>query len=189
MSTTAIDLLLDLLKRLIIQRKNDLKVIIMSATINADLFSNFFSSSMIEKIKNKKYKMLEKYLTKSSENEIAIIVTIILNVHLIEQFDNILIFVFDVREMSTIIEKIEETLSEKKTLFDDHEIDSLVCLSFHATLVEKTQNQTVKNVASESQKIKFDRKLLIVNNFESLILFSFPKTKYQLLKHFSIKQY
>ena len=189
MPTTATDLLLGLLKRLIIQRKDDLKVIIMSATIDADLFSNFFPGSVVEEVKGREYKVLEKYLAKPPEDEIATIVATILNVHLTGQPGNILVFVSGVREMSTIIEKVEEALGGEKALFGGHEIGPLVCLPLHATLAEKAQDQAVESVAPGPQEAKFGRKLLVVSNFESLTLFPFPETKYQLLKHFPTKQY
>lgn len=48
------DFLLGILKCLIRQRA-DLKIILMSATINIDLFSSYFDSSVIVKIPGKSY--------------------------------------------------------------------------------------------------------------------------------------
>lgn len=58
----ATDILLGLLKELAVQRKDDLKIIIMSTTIDVDLFLNFFLGSVLEEVEGRAYKVLVLYL-------------------------------------------------------------------------------------------------------------------------------
>lgn len=59
--TISTNSLLGLLKRLA-QKRKDLKIIILSATIEADLLK-FFSGSAIEKISGRAHKLVVSYLT------------------------------------------------------------------------------------------------------------------------------
>ena len=58
--TVATDLLPILLKGL--QRKGDLRIIIMSDTIDADLLLNFFLGSLLETFSGREHKVLVSYI-------------------------------------------------------------------------------------------------------------------------------
>ena len=62
------DFLLGILKCLIRQR-TDLKIILMSATINIDLFSNYFDDCVIVKIPGRTFKIDVEYIPVKREKE------------------------------------------------------------------------------------------------------------------------
>lgn len=109
----------------------------MSATTDANLFSNFFPGSAVEEVKGREHKVLVKYLAKPPLDEMATIVATILQVHLTGQSGDILVFVSGVCEISKIIDKVEEALDGDKARFLAHEIGPLRCWPLHATLSEK----------------------------------------------------
>ncbi|XP_053209462.1 probable ATP-dependent RNA helicase DHX34 isoform X2 [Panonychus citri] len=63
-----IDFLLGLMKCLLIQRPNDLKVILMSATINVDLFSNYFGNCPVIQVPGRLYPIQLYYQPVSSDS-------------------------------------------------------------------------------------------------------------------------
>lgn len=65
----AIGLLLGLLKELTVKRRDDLKIIIMSAAADADLVVNFSPRSVLERDDGREHKVLVSYLPEPPEED------------------------------------------------------------------------------------------------------------------------
>lgn len=164
--TTATDLLLGLLKRLIIERKDDLKVIIMSATIDAIFFRK------ISRVP---------WLKRSKVESTGCSRVIWPNRPRMESQPSWRPFCRSIRLGSIAISwsscrasmrcrrssRCSKRLSVgEKALFGAHEIGPLVSRPLHATLSEIAQEEAVDGVAPGPRDGKFGRKLLVVSTFE-----------------------
>ena len=136
----------------------------MSATIDADLFLNFFPGSVLEKVGGREHKVLVSYLQEPSEDINDTIVETILQVHLTGRSGNILVFVPGVGDISWIINKVQRALDGDKVRFSASEIGPLECWPLHATLSPDAQDNAVEFVASGPQDDKTGRKLLVATN-------------------------
>lgn len=91
--TVLTDLILGFLKQLILTKKRrDLKIIVMSATLNADLFSKFFDHAPILFVEGKMFPVSRHYLSESSEDIVDTMVKAVVQVNMSEQEGDILCF-------------------------------------------------------------------------------------------------
>lgn len=91
--TILTDLILGFLRELIVNKERpDLKVIVMSATLNADLFSKFFSNAPILLIEGKMYPVSKYYLRDKSDDIVDTTIRAIVQVNTTEPEGDILCF-------------------------------------------------------------------------------------------------
>lgn len=91
--TVLTDLVLGFLKELILnKRRNDLKLIVMSATLNADLFSRFFHNAPVLYVKGKMFPVTKMYLSESTESIVDTMLRCIIQVNMAEPEGDILCF-------------------------------------------------------------------------------------------------
>ena len=155
-------MLLGLLKELATKRYDDLKIIILSATTDAGSFLKFFPGSVLETVSGGEHKVLVQYLAEPPDENT--IVEIILQVHLIGQTGNILVFVSGVGEMMRIIRQVEKALSGNKARFGAHEIGPLTCWPLHAALSLEAQDDAIDSVPPAPRGELIGRKLLVSTN-------------------------
>jgi pre-mRNA-splicing factor ATP-dependent RNA helicase DHX15/PRP43 len=160
--TVPTDLLLGLLKLLAARRKDDLKIIIMSATIDADLFLKFLPGSVLATVSGRTHKVSVLYLAEPPTDDT--IVETILQVHLTGRNGNILVFVSGVREMHQIIEKVQKALNGPTARFGPLETGPLECWPLHAKLSPEAQDDAVETIPPVPQNGQLGRKLLIATN-------------------------
>jgi pre-mRNA-splicing factor ATP-dependent RNA helicase DHX15/PRP43 len=160
--TVPTDLLLGLLKELAARRKDDLKIIIMSATIDADLFLKSLPGSVLETVSGRTHKVSVSYLAEPPTDDT--IVETILQVHLNGRNGNILVFVSGVREIHQIIEKVQKALNGPTARFGPLEIGPLECWPLHAKLSPEAQDDAVETISPVPQNGQLGRKLLIATN-------------------------
>lgn len=91
--TVLTDLVLGFLKQIIVsKRRNDLKVVVMSATLNAELFSKFFHDAPILFVEGRIYPVSRHYLSTSSEDIVDTMIRAVVHVNMSEQEGDILCF-------------------------------------------------------------------------------------------------
>jgi pre-mRNA-splicing factor ATP-dependent RNA helicase DHX15/PRP43 len=150
-----------------VTRKDDLKIIIMSATIDATLFTDFFPGSVLETVSGREHKVLVSYLAEAvdSDHAISTIVDTILQVHLKERAGNILVFASGVGDIHKIISRVEMALGEgPNARFDASEMGPLTCYPLHATLSPEEQDEAVESVAPGPRNGLLGRKLIVATN-------------------------
>lgn len=148
-------------------RKDDLKIIIISATIDAVLFINFFPGLVLEIVGGREHKVLLLYLTKAVDSDAAIstIVNTILQVHLKERAGNILVFASSVGDIYKIISQIWMAISKgPKRRFNESEIGPLVCYPLHIVLSPKEQDVAVISVVLGPRNGLTRRKVIVATN-------------------------
>ncbi|KAK5130815.1 hypothetical protein LTR08_001649 [Meristemomyces frigidus] len=110
--TVHTDLLLGILKD-IIKSRQDLKIIIMSASLDAELLENFFPGAARLVVPSKPYGVCISYLPEPPVDLDDAIVDTILQIHLTHRSGDILVFVSSVDEITKIILKVKQALSRQ----------------------------------------------------------------------------
>lgn len=148
MHTVQSDLLLGLLKQLAIRRP-DLKIVIMSATMDENLFLDFFPGSQIERFAGSTYPVQVEYLPQkpqSNEGVMAATVSAILQIHVKGKSGDILLFASGVPIISAIIAEVTTKLTGKHTPFTPDLVGPLACYPLHEQLSTEEQTEAVTSV-------------------------------------------
>ncbi|THY85280.1 hypothetical protein D6C93_08263 [Aureobasidium pullulans] len=109
--TVATDLLLGLLKELL-HTRTDLKVVIMSATIDSGMFTDYFPGSVLRTVGGRQHDVHVHYLKETPVDVVGAIVTTVLQIHLTERGGNILVF----HRFSTLSKTLTSTATTKITV-------------------------------------------------------------------------
>ncbi|THX57600.1 pre-mRNA-splicing factor ATP-dependent RNA helicase PRP43 [Aureobasidium pullulans] len=152
------DLLLGLLKDLL-RRRKDLKVVIMSATIDTDLFRNYFPQSVVETVSGRQYPVTVNFLREPSRNLIADIIEMVFFIHHTSIVGDILVFVSGVREITKIITGIEKGLLGERF----QGMLPLECLPLHSKLPVEDQDLAVHSLAPMGRSA-LGRKVIVSTN-------------------------
>ncbi|XBW36763.1 hypothetical protein QEN19_002340 [Hanseniaspora menglaensis] len=179
--TILTDLLLGFIKELITGKRNkNLKVIVMSATLQADKFSSFFGDAPILFVKGRTYPVENYHLTaKDCEDQSDIVESIVrsaIQVNSSEPFGgDILCFLPGQEEIDkavTILEKLAPVLKETY-LKDKMKIPELIPLPLYAALSPAKQLLVFNKLNSK----KFQRKVILSTNIAETSV-TIPGVKY-----------
>ncbi|KAI4783502.1 pre-mRNA-splicing factor ATP-dependent RNA helicase PRP43 [Aureobasidium sp. EXF-3400] len=162
--TTSTNLLLGLLKSLLTKRQ-DLKVVIISATMDANLFANYFPGSKVETVHGRGHEIQVQYLLQPPKDMIKEIVKTILWIAFSKQAKgHILVFVSGMREIAQVIEGVNAALTGPDARFDPAELDPLVCYPLHAKMSLEDQQRAVKSFPPRPMGRRFGRKVIVATN-------------------------
>lgn len=147
--TVLTDLILGFLKQLISSRqRTDLKIIVMSATLNAELFSKFFDYAPILFVEGKMYPVSRHYLSESSEDVVDTMVKAIVQVNMSEQEGDILCFLPGQEEIDncvTILSTLAPQLPKEAPL--------IVPLPLYAALSPGQQLKIFEKLSGRKRKV------------------------------------
>ena len=134
------DILLALIKG--IQSKRKLKVIIMSATLQSDKFSQYFNNAPVFKVEGRTFDVSTLYLAKSESNYLDATLTAILQTHLHGPPGDILVFLTGADE----IDSMHSMLRCKK-------VQNLWILPLHGSLPPHLQRLCFEKTPKNQRKI------------------------------------
>lgn len=147
--TILTDLIMGFLKQLITSKKRkDLKVIVMSATLNAELFSKFFDHAPILYVEGKMYPVSKHYLSESSEDIVDTMVRTVVQVNMSEQEGDLLCFLPGQEEIDncvTILNTLAPLLPREAPL--------LVPLPLYAALSPAQQLKIFEKLPGRRRKV------------------------------------
>lgn len=147
--TVLTDLILGFLKQLIIQKKRqDLKLIIMSATLNADLFSKFFDHAPILYVEGKMYPVTRQYLSGVSDDIVDTMVKAVVQVNSLEQEGDVLCFLPGQEEIDNCV-NILNTLAPELP----KDAPRLVPLPLYAALSPGQQLKIFEKYSGRKRKV------------------------------------
>ena len=155
------------MKELSTRRSDDLKIIIMSATIDVEQFRSFLPGCAVATVQGSNHKINIKYLPEPVDDMVTVIVKAIMHVHLTERSGNILVFVSGTGLIYKIIETVELIMhgdDKMAARYKPHEIGPLDCHALHATLPLEDQSDAVHSVAPPPRNGKPGRKLIVATN-------------------------
>lgn len=114
LGSVATDLLMALVKD-IARFRPELKVLILSATINASHFANYFDGAGIFNIPGRTFKVHARFLESPEANYLAAAITTVFQIHLAApEREDILVFLTGEDEIETARENIESTMKKLK---------------------------------------------------------------------------
>jgi pre-mRNA-splicing factor ATP-dependent RNA helicase DHX15/PRP43 len=159
--TTATDVLLGLLKELVVKR-NDLKIVIMSATIDTESFLNFFPGSRVVEVPGRMYPVHINYLEAAVESDkvVAKVIETIVYVHLNGKPGNILVFASGVPQITDISDEVKNFLLSGAA----DTAGELTIHPLYATLPKELQQSAANTVAPPPRNGQPSRKLIIATN-------------------------
>lgn len=147
--TILTDLIMGFLKQLIVTKvRTDLKIIIMSATLNAELFSKFFNYCPILFIEGKIYPVTQHYLSESSEDIVDTMVRTVVQLNLGEQEGDILCFFPGQEEIDNCV-NILQTIAPQLP----KEAPMIVPLPLYAALSPAQQLRVFEKVSGRKRKV------------------------------------
>ncbi|EGW31639.1 uncharacterized protein SPAPADRAFT_139926 [Spathaspora passalidarum NRRL Y-27907] len=133
--TISTEILLGLLKDITVTRPQ-LKIIIASATINAEKFSSFFNNAPILNIPGRRFPVKIHYTKSPEANYIQAALTTIFQIHTTQESGDILVFLTGQEE----IETMEEALNDSIDKLGD-QIEPMMVCSIYANMASEVQSK------------------------------------------------
>ncbi|SBT87830.1 pre-mRNA-splicing factor ATP-dependent RNA helicase PRP43, putative [Plasmodium malariae] len=147
--TLATDILFGVIKN-IQEKRNDLKLIVMSATLDAEKFQNFFNGSKILNIPGRLHPVEIFYTLEPEKDYIRVVIRTVYDIHVNEEEGDILVFLTGEEEIEMTKKEIEKLVSKNMNA------GQLVVLPLYSSL-PPTQQQRIFEPAPEP-RFKGDKK-------------------------------
>ncbi|KAJ2648169.1 hypothetical protein IWW40_004147 [Coemansia sp. RSA 1250] len=144
----ATDTLLALLKKILAKRKDDLRVVISSASLDTDQYK-FFDGSVVVPISGQMFPVDIHYLQKPCENYLVKAIETVISIHKQELPGDILVFLPGKDDITAAITEI------KGHLLDDRCLESLLPLPMYSGLSPKEQKPVFKAAPAGIRKVVF----------------------------------
>lgn len=144
--TILTDLIMGFLKSLIKER-TDLKVVVMSATLNAELFSKFFAAPILY-IEGKMYPVTQLYVEGDTEDIVDCMIRSVIKVNLTEPEGDVLCFLPGQEEIDNCVKTLEELAPQLP-----REAPLLVPLPLYAALSPNQQLKVFESLPMGRRKI------------------------------------
>ncbi|KAG7665657.1 prh1 [[Candida] subhashii] len=167
--TILTDLIMGFLKSLIEsgERKDDLKIVVMSATLNAELFSGFFNNAPVLYVEGKMYPVTQLYLTgEDSQDIVDTMIRTVIQVNLNEPEGDILCFLAGQEEIDNCV-NVLTTISPQLP----KQAPIIVPLPLYAALSPSQQSKIFEKLPPRRRKV-----ILATNIAETSI--TVPGVKY-----------
>lgn len=147
--TVLTDLILGFLKQLLLSKKRkDLKIIVMSATLNAELFSKFFDFAPILFVEGKMYPVSRYYLGDSSEDIVDTMIRTVVQVNMAEQEGDILCFLPGQEEIDNCVTTLTNLAPQLPK-----EAPAIVPLPLYAALSPAQQIKIFEKLTGRKRKV------------------------------------
>ncbi|KAK6200330.1 P-loop containing nucleoside triphosphate hydrolase protein [Scheffersomyces amazonensis] len=147
--TLSTEILLSLLKD-IIKTRSDLKLIIASATINAEKFSKYFNGASILNIPGRRFPVTIHYTSNPEANYIQAAITTIFQIHLTQPLPgDILVFLTGQEEIESMEESLQESIMKLGTSLPNQ----LQICSIYANLPPDMQQKIFEPTPPNSRKV------------------------------------
>nr|CAG4712625.1 unnamed protein product [Naegleria fowleri] len=147
--TLSTDILMGLLKELL-QKRKDLKLVVMSATLDSGKFQDYFESAPVMHIPGRTFPV-EIFYTESPEKdyfEAAIRTT--LQIHLTEEKGDILLFLTGQEEIESACEQLTQEVNNMRA--ENRNIGVLECVPLFSTLPPEQQQRIFKEAPPGGRK-------------------------------------
>lgn len=150
--TVLTDLILGLLKTLITGPRPDLKIIVMSATLQAETFSKFFNNAPILFVEGRKYNVTQYYLKAPSDDIIDSAINCCVQINQGEQLGDILCFLPGQEEIDkavVIMNKIAPVLAKENS------VPTMLAYPLYAALSPAQQASVFSPIKGFKRKVVF----------------------------------
>ena len=146
-ATLCTDLLLGLVKTAL-KRRPELRLVVSSATINAERFSMFFDGAPAFKIPGRPWRVDICYEQNPVEDPVAKSVDKVIEVHLTESAGDILVFLPGQEEIEIVCTALSRQMMARGSV-----LGGLIVLPFHASLPDEAQTKVFEPTLPGLRKI------------------------------------
>ncbi|CAD8176175.1 unnamed protein product [Paramecium pentaurelia] len=153
------DILFGLLKEIMLKRPDDLKVVIMSATMDAEKFQKYFHNAPLLDIPGRVYPVEIFYTQKPEKSYLDAAISTTINIHAYEDPGDILVFLTGEEEIEEACKKIT---SEIQKLGDD--VGPVRCVPLYSTLPPNQQQKIFESAPQPNKKGIQGRKIVVATN-------------------------
>ncbi|KAK5773800.1 RNA helicase PWA37_003853 [Arxiozyma heterogenica] len=150
--TVLTDIILGFLKSLIHKSRPDLKIIVMSATLQAEKFSQFFDNAPILFVEGRKFNVTQYYLKAPSDDIVDSVIRSCVQINQGEQMGDILCFLPGQEEIDkavTILNKISEIIHKETS------VPLMIAYPLYAALPPAKQALVFNRVKGFKRKVIF----------------------------------
>ncbi|CCE65544.1 hypothetical protein TPHA_0L01910 [Tetrapisispora phaffii CBS 4417] len=150
--TVLTDLILGFLRTLLETKRKDLKVIVMSATLQAEKFSKFFADAPILFVEGRKFDVTQYYLPDPCDDIVDYVIKTCVQINQREQTGDILCFLPGQEEIDkcvTVLNKIAQPLTK------DEKVPLLVGYPLYAALPPAQQTLIFNKIKGFKRKVVF----------------------------------
>ncbi|KAL7036093.1 hypothetical protein ACKWTF_008688 [Chironomus riparius] len=157
--TLATDLLMGVLKEVIKQR-NDLKLVIMSATLDAGKFQNYFDNAPLMNVPGRTHPVEIFYTPEPERDYLEAAIRTVIQIHMCEEIEG------DVLMFLTGQEEIEEACKRVKREIDNlgPDVGELKCIPLYSTLPPAAQQKIFEPAPPRRANGAIGRKVVISTN-------------------------
>ncbi|SMR41529.1 unnamed protein product [Zymoseptoria tritici ST99CH_1E4] len=159
--TVATDILLGVLK-IACQKRPDLKIVVMSATMDSSKFQNYFLNAGTQFVPGSAYPVEIFYLPQPSKDDpMDLAVETVIHIHTTESVGDVLVFVPGVKEIKSVIKKIQDRMSRKRLGI----LGTIKCYPLHAKLAKNLQSHAQYDLTPISDfGTSYSRRVIVATN-------------------------
>ncbi|CAK7909541.1 pre-mRNA-splicing factor ATP-dependent RNA helicase-like protein Prp2p [[Candida] anglica] len=147
--TVSTEIILSLLKD-ILKVRTDLKLVVASATMNAQKFSTFFDDAPVFNIPGRRFPVDIHYTKAPEANYIQAAITTVFQIHTTQERGDILVFLTGQEEIETMQESLEEAATKMDLKSSDNQL--LIC-PIYANLPPEQQSKIFEPTPPNSRKV------------------------------------
>lgn len=156
--TLATDILMGVLKQ-VLPRRTDLKVVIMSATLDSGKFQNYFENAPLLRVPGRTFPVEIFYTPEPEKDYLEAVIRTVMQIHMCEPEGDILVFL-------TGQEEIEEACKRVKREIEKLEKNAgqLVCIPLYSSLPPTQQERIFDPAPPTTEETGIGRKVVIATN-------------------------
>ncbi|OMJ88889.1 hypothetical protein SteCoe_2554 [Stentor coeruleus] len=156
--TLATDILFGLMKE-VLQKRRDLKVIVMSATLNADKFQHYFEGAPLLSVPGRLFPVEVFFTQVAEEDYVAAAVKTVMQIHAFEDPGDILVFLTGEEEIETACRNIKKEANKY-----GESVGKLLVIPLYSTLPPSAQQKIFEPAPGPNTKNIPGRKCIIATN-------------------------
>ncbi|CAH1762214.1 12048_t:CDS:10 [Entrophospora sp. SA101] len=159
--TLATDILMGLMKKIVKKRK-DLKVVVMSATLDAEKFKGYFNNSRVLTVPGRTFPVEIYYTPQPERDYLEAAIRTVIQIHVSEDPGDVLLFLTGEEEIESACQKIK---NEIDTLSKQVDLGPLKVLPLYSTLPPQQQQRIFEDPPQPLKKDgKAGRKVIVSTN-------------------------
>ena len=156
--TLATDILFGLMKE-VLKRRSDLKLIVMSATLNAEKFQQYFEGAPLLSVPGRLYPVEIMYTQASEEDYVAAAVKTVLQIHAFEEPGDILLFLTGEEEIETACRNIRKEVGRY-----GESVGQISVIPCYSTLPPAAQQKIFEQAPGRNTRNIPGRKCIVATN-------------------------
>lgn len=157
--TLATDILMGVLKQ-VVSKREDLKVVVMSATLDAGKFQNYFDNAPLLKVPGRTFPVEIFYTNEPERDYLEAVIRSVIQLHVCEEEEgDILVFLTGQEEIEDACKRIKREIDNLKS-----DVGELRCIPLYSTLPPQQQQRIFDPAPPKKANGAIGRKVVISTN-------------------------